>query len=325
MKQNILPIQTQQDIPVLAIDNSGKSEFDTCPFRGFIKQSLRLIPTTEDEHAINFGSGVHKGLETYYLTQDLQQAIQETYAYFEASPQVNITDHRTPDRAVELIRQHVEKYKYVDVTPAEVTGVNGTTALGVEIPFQKKLGEVTLQAPVLGFDREYLAGEVIQIHWTGMIDIIYKENGRIAGIMDHKTTGSFYNFFSRYQESGQFKGYLWAVNEILAEMDLSHDFVDKFTINGLMLSKAGKMDLDRHTFRTTREKLQQWKEVTLEDVKGIVSMAEKGIWGRSGWKNCGFMYGRPCCYKDVCSSNQASYGVLLGSSAYKSYTWNPLN
>lgn len=326
MKTNILPIKES----IFEIDNSGAGEFYTCPFKGFIKQILRLIPKEEDTSATNFGSGVHRGMEVWYETSDKAQAIEATLQHFVESPQQNPLDPRNPERAARLVSISIEKYQGVDYKPALLKALDGSERLGVEVPFRKKLGEVELEADVLGWDREYKKGEVITIMWIGMIDLLYRKTNGSYGIMDHKTTSNFYNFFSRYQESGQFKGYLWAVNEILKD-DLGdeYNFIEEYTINGLYCPSRGnpKIDesnVDRHAFRSTREKLDHWKELQSADIKNWIRMGESGEWSRNGFSNCGFQYGSRCKFLEVCQYNKESWGNILASPVFKNYEWHAI-
>lgn len=297
----------------LVIDNSGFSDYHKCPMLYLYKQVYRQESVEASASALNFGSAIHLWLENFYLQKSVEECDRIMQKHFQENPQ-GLDDFRSKENASRLMTSYLEHYNITE---------RDYDPLGVEIPFKVKLGEVELAGEVMGWDRLYKEGEVIEIHWSGKIDLLVKDTLGNNMLVDHKTTSRMgFNYFTQFRLSSQFRGYCYAVNNLMGD---KVGWTQKFMINALQLTAKGNIEFARQEFMLNKEMILEWQRKTMQEIEGLVGMASAGEWGCSGWKNCAWMWGRSCPYCMVCETREDMREDVLFSGAFKKYHWNPLS
>jgi len=313
IKTNILNISNGE----LCVDNSGMSDYWTCPLYYLYHQVLRKESTEISPSALNFGSAIHIWLENFYFQSDVGLANDAMEDHFEKNPQ-ELGDYRSMENAFRLTEEYVSQYgEERDFVPLEV--IEG----GVEIPVKCLLGEIRLSSDLMGWDRLYKAGEWIKIYWTGKIDILTKDGMGRNMLIDHKTTSRMgFNYFTQFRLSGQFRGYCFSVNNLYGE---EIGWTEKFMINALQLTNKGNIELARQEFSLNKQMIEEWQRKVMIDIEGLVEMAQQGEWSSNGWKSCAWIFARACPFCSVCETAEKDRGLVLNSGLYKKYCWNPLS
>lgn len=294
---------------IYRLDNSGFSDFCKCPTHGHFKQHLRKAGADENKADLNFGQGIHYGMELRYrdkLPKD--KCLLEVNNWFARNPQPQHKS-KTVNNALKVMEEYYDKYEGVDYD-----------VLDVEKPIEFELGSIELERDVQGKDRVYKAGEIIRVFWIGKVDLVCKDpsTGEVF-IVDHKTSGR--ESFSSYPMSGQFKGYLAALNVLKPE----YGPMERFEINLIVVTYAGAVKLVRGRFKHDLDALKEWQQKTLEEIGRFFGMAQTGSWGSANWGCCQFWYAGACVYVPVCeTTNLGVKKFLLESSAYVRYDWSPL-
>lgn len=313
LRLNLLPIHNGE----LSLDNSALSTYSQCPTSFLYLQCHRRESSENSASALNFGSGIHVWLENFH-THDKDVAFDGMRDHFTINPQVDPTDYRSYENAVLICKTYLENYgEKPDLSPILIGGKPA-----VELPFKCLMGEIYVEGEIMGKDRLY-KGEWIKVYWTGKIDLVVKDDRGRVMLVDHKTTSMMgANYWTQFRLSGQFRGYCFAVNNLFAG---EIGWCQRFMINALQLTYKGNIQLARQDFDLNKSMILEWQRKIMEDIKGMVSMAQAKEWSTLNWKSCGWLFGRPCQYLPICESAESTRSMVLSSGLYKNYNWNPLD
>ncbi len=293
----------------LFIDNSSMELLVTCPRQAYYHY-IRKLELNKSKIALDFGKAFHDTLEHLYKVHGTgyRNATQNQEVLTHCQNLVLETpedDYRTKSYLLQGVGKYLSDYPAESFTLA--TTPSG--AVGIEVPFARPLG--VIKSPIFG---------EITIIWTGKIDLIYRQPGRL-GIMDHKTTSMMGpQFFAEFDISHQFYGYADATEFILGEP------VTEVCINGLGCRKPTRtgvqFEFARHIIPISRSLLTEWKQDCLSAITTFIRYAEDGYFPKyTKW--CINKYG-PCQYRGVCTLAPEHRESALSTSEFRPVTWSPL-
>lgn len=297
---------------VLYIDNTCMELFNTCPRQAYYYKVLKK-ELNKSRIALDFGKAFHEVLD--YLYRKYGTSYRNAEANSDILRYAQSLHLDTPDddyRSNAYLVGAVSKY--LSDYPAEsfslATAPDGKPA--IEIPFARPLG--IINSPVFGR---------VVVVWTGRIDLVYRQPGRL-GIIDHKTTSMMGpQYFAEFDLSNQFYGYAEAAEFIFGEQ------ISEVTVNGLGCRKpsvkgTGKQyEFARHIVPISRSLLAEWKLDALAAITSFIRCAEDGYFPKyTKW--CVNKYG-PCQYRAICTLNPEHREAALSTSEYRDVLWNPLD
>jgi len=160
----------------------------SCQVKHDFRYNRRLVPAEERE-VLTLGKAVHIGLEGWYLTRNIDHALQAMRDYLERSA---YGDDLIP-LASGMLKGYVEHWR--DQDDFEV--------LHVELPFR-----VPLISP------SGIASRIFDL--VGRVDmVVRKPDGSLWGV-EHKTLGTKdAQYFRRLETDFQVRAYVWAVSRFL--------------------------------------------------------------------------------------------------------------
>ncbi len=322
---------------LLLIDNSTLSEISACPRRACYK-FLQRRQLRKNRAALFFGGAIHKALEVRDLTQktlvdnEVRAAMVEALIEYYDDADFE-DDFRSLDYAVKTIDKYNEVYKFDPLQPIHLPDGE----LAVELPFALHVGDIDVHKTLLICDPDVNDGqpherhiETVKVIFTGKIDRICRYQARTF-LLDHKTSSmGGPNFFNEFYTALQFRGYKWAVEQLIGEP------VDGVIINGIICRpplKDGRInyDMDRHTIHISDELVHEWHNTFLLSVQewlgyicnqdSFPGEEEQAFPIRTG--QCIGKYGT-CEYFDVCSLPPTQRPMMIQSGLYEDHSWSPL-
>ena len=319
----------------LHIDNSFLEALQTCPRALEYKHIVRRHLSSA-RPAISFGTAIHEALDIRYARYgDLDAITQaqcetEQYAalqeHFSQAPPPE-GDWRDLNWAATIVKAYNEHYM---VEPFNLLSDEEGHVI-VERAFK---------IPFLGFNPE--SGEVyridnvsalqedihVPIFYTGRIDLPVSWDGHLI-VLDHKTT-SFIgdSFWEDLRVSPQQTGYCWAWYRLTGQKPIG------FCVNAIrtralpLRPKGGINEWWGENFQRSKEYLSdhhydEWEQNT-------TALIEEFLWhcSRSYFpmkkKWCVGKYGR-CQFYDVCYTPADQRPMMLESTEFEEYKWNPLD
>lgn len=338
----------------LCIDNTTLEKMLTCP-RAFELYAV-LGRDSGERDALNYGSAIHKSLETYYLGGTLDDMIESLVSAFNDKP-CSPGSWRNFDHGLEAVKQYHtwrQQLSMIRWEPIELParpeiqelqrkiGVAvSSTQKAVEVPFKIELfrkesnGETINYPSSLVCDRatEPTGGSMsnektaftyssITVYWTGKIDLIIAQDGK-KKILDHKTTSMMGDtFWGQFRLSSQFRGYCWATSQLLGE-PVRHAIIDAIVGRAPTLKGKGSQHENQfQEFEYTDQQIEDWRVDTILHIERIFSYLFKGYFPQANtW--CFNKYGK-CPYFDCCSMSPKAGAQLLMSGQYAERTWDPL-
>lgn len=280
-----------------------------------------------DETALKWGGIMHKVLEMRYcggatkITKAREQAMFDTAIreFSEWSPPED--DYRNLDRALQVIDDYNLTYSK---EPFEIVPLKEFQ--GIETPFI--LPFTTLRIDDHIWIRDRASGDIfnqyveyIPVYFMGRIDMVIKDELGLA-VFDHKTTsigGS--NFFTPFYTATQFKGYAWAVEQILGER------VTHAVINGIICRRPTRTGKGTEFVRDNNityhpSHITEWKQTVEDTIKLYVSCVLEQNFPMQTF-NCVHKFGK-CEFYDVCQLPPETRLTMLKSGQYVNRTWNPI-
>lgn len=330
----------------LLFDNSALVDWQTCK-RLWELKDLRRYASTDEAAGRNFGSAIHRALETRYkligpgpVTPECEAAMNDALArYFSESP-APAMDFRGLSHAQKFLAVYNTVYPH---EPFRIL----TTTKGepfVERTFALPFGEVNGQCPKCkgrGLESRTVDADYpcpmchgkkyapIRIVYTGKIDLAIEQGGD-QWTKDHKTTFQFGRTIDMdWAVDGGQTGYVWAFSQTMGRRPRG------FLINAMRVRKPSKADaygdsapidssdFKRLPFDVSQEDLDDWREDTLALVEEILWCHARGYFSRSR-KACVGKYG-PCDFYNVCSVQRSARQQILESNLYEENVWTPLN
>ena len=148
-----------------------------------------LLVPAEERQPLTLGRAVHIGLEVWYLTSNLDHALQAMAEYLEGS---SYSEELVP-LASGMLTGYVEHWR----------GQDDFEVLHVEMPFRVPLVTPTGRASRI-FDL------------VGRVDMVVKKADGSIWLVEHKTVGNKDpHYFRRLETDNQIRAYAWAVSRFL--------------------------------------------------------------------------------------------------------------
>lgn len=319
------------------MDNSNLSTFATCPRSGFYK-ILRKRRLKKSRAALFFGSAIHKALETRdieqakFVTAETEEKMIDALIEKYEDVQLDDQEYRNLDYAIRTIKEYNRVYRFDN--ELAITLPDGKVA--VELPFALHVGDIEVNQTILVSDPDIDEGkptvkyfDKIRVIFTGKIDRVCQKNGEYF-VFDHKTTSmGGPTFFDEFYTSLQFKGYKWAVEQILGIR------ITGVIINGLVcrppLKNGGvNFTFDRHEIYLDDSLIHEWQTTFMLTVQEAFNSflgqsdydsPEQAFPMRTNW--CIAKYGR-CEYFDACQLPVNQRELMINSGLYEEHTWSPL-
>jgi len=292
------------------IDNSGLEKLK-CPRAFQYSELARRVPVAERAGA-NFGSTIHRGLETRYklcgseevtLAQQpqIEQAMRE---WLDENPQPE-TDFRNFNHACKMMQVYNNIYRKE----------------GFKIMANKEGKSIVEASFMLPF------GKVnnIDVFYCGKIDLGIEDHNGLWSF-DHKTTFQFGETFDKQMamDGGQL-GYCWALWQVTGKKPQGYiidairvrrptkkdEFSEKSCIDGT--------DFKRTPHYVSEDMIAEWKNDVMTLIKNVFDYHSSGHFPRHRW-NCTNKFGL-CDYYDVCSSNQHQRDMILNGSLFEDNQW----
>ena len=319
------------------MDNSNLSTISTCPRSAFYKLILKRRKV-KNRAALFFGGVIHKALEVRDLEQEVlisqeveDKMIQKMMEEYEDT-EMEMGEYRTLDYAIKTVKQYNKTYKFDALTAIQLP----SGQIAVELPFALHVGNIEVQREILISDPDINEGaptmkyfDHIKIVFTGKIDRVVRKNGGLF-LLDHKTTSmGGPTFFQEFYTSLQFKGYKWALEQIIGEP------VQGVIINGLVCRpplKSGDINFtfDRDTIYLDDTVIEEWQNsfmITVQEFFQYIfnqegyDTQEQSFPMRTNW--CSAKYGL-CEYYDVCQLPVLQRGGMIMGGLYEPHAWSPL-
>lgn len=242
------------------------------------------IPQTAPE----FGRCIHKALDCWYATGDIDKAIGVFNAEFIENPE---DDKRTKAVAAKLLKLYAERY------------ANKVFAI---LATEKKF---TVPIPDTS------------ISLIGRIDKIIDWDGAIY-VLDHKTTSRLgYEFFNKIKPNMQFDGYIWAATQIgypkCSGIVMDAMLVAKGLLVPAQLSKLTPLARDIST-RTTKD-IERYLHNVRCIIRDIEKCYENNEWYENTESCCDFV---ECPYRSICKEDSDIRERIIESD-YKVEKWDP--
>lgn len=313
---------------VLKIDNSALENFSACDRASFYR--LILGRTSAGSSALTYGKAIHAALEVLYRDGfDLSRMLSAGAAVFALDPPGE-GEWRTYSTFQQAILGYCSRYGIDEVSGdvfVPLTDTNNRPC--VEAKFEDQLGELTLNCEIPFSCEQLVVGSESQaplyvsklhIMWTGMIDLLAQQNERLW-VVDHKTTSvegpSYYDSFNMSQ---QFIGYIRSARK-LTGLDVTGALLN--VIIGRKPTKTGtNLDFSRRFYEYPEHLIAEWQDDVLSLIEDFVERLKSGYFPkRTLW--CTNKFGT-CPFMNVCTLPEAHRDMMLHTSAYSTYTWNPL-
>ena len=293
------------------IDNSGLEKL-RCPRLYQHSEVDRLSPVAAKTGA-NFGSTIHRGLETRYKFVG-NKAVDPTtkvliesnmHEWLEANPQPQ-HEFRNFNHACKVMEVYNTIYKDESFEIVKLP-MNGKPI--IEASFALPFGQV----------------QNIPIIYCGKIDLGIKDHNGIWSF-DHKTAFMFGESFDKQMamDGGQL-GYCWALGQTLGIKPQGY-IIDAIRIRRPKVADefsgvapVDRTDFKRIPFYVTDDMLDEWKKDVLSHITNLFHHFDRSYFPRARWQ-CVTKYG-PCEFFDVCSTPREQRPLILQSGMYEPNTW----
>ena len=292
------------------IDNSSIEKWK-CP-RAWEYNELHGRTPADARAGANFGSTVHRGLETRYkvcgrdeVTPDATSMIEAAmHGWLESSPQPE-NDFRNFDHACKMLRVYNQIYRKEGFTILKNS--NGKPI--IEASFALPFGRV-MDTPII---------------YSGKIDLGIEDNNGIWS-HDHKTAFQFGDTFTKQMsmDGGQI-GYCWALGQATGRRPAGY-IIDAIRVRkpSVRASFTGEAPIDatdftRTPYYVTPDMIEEWKSDVLAIITDIFLAHSRNHFPRHRWQ-CTNKFG-PCDYFDVCSTPRAQRHLVLASNLFVANTW----
>jgi hypothetical protein len=256
----------------IKFDNSSLQAFKDCPERYRLKYVLGLKKREEgiENHDINFGKAIHKGLEAHYKGKDYREAFTSEYGI-----QLDIEDKaKTYEHGLLLLDKYIEFYNEQDKL---------FEILEVEQPDLIKVGE---------FD------------FIVKRDMVIKQQGCIY-VLEHKTTKKSLNswdYWGQFEPNSQVTAQTYSCMKKYGEC--SGVIINAMQVGFRERAYKGEpagfhCSFQRQMFNRTKEQCGDWYEQHIEWLERLRD--NKEFVPNSTWlKNEGQC--RYCNMKEICNS-----------------------
>jgi len=257
----------------IRLSHSTLEILHTCERKFQLERLLVGAPEKRDYPATVLGNAFGVGVATYLLTQDIDQAIYETYMrYFP----IEEDGKRTEEIAMNLVMNAIPHLDNI-LQDYEVATFNGKPA--VELSFSLVIDE--------------------KFYYVGYMDIILRNRwtGRYA-VMENKTTAlNLHDISPMYMNSGQALGYSIVLDKIAGEDQSDYEVL--YHVGKLGSGNGFQPIIHTLPFHKTLSDRLNWFISLKMDVEHIESMLSLNIFPMRG-SSC-LQYMRPCPQFGTCN------------------------
>ena len=261
---------------VVSINSSSLDVIQTCKRKTyyFIERQIRSeaeSPTTL------FGTAIHKGLETWYLSRDEDAAIEAFKHASKALVSLHDKDKRHPNNGITILKNYFNVYRN---DPFEI--VSDDKGPLIERDFEALFTEFIFKR------------KIVTVNLFGRIDCILRNRDTDEiFVCDHKTTSSLgQQFYQRISPNFQYTTYLWAAQKVLGLN------TNRFLVNGIQVAKT-KSDLARQFTTRDDTDYSELKIAIVSAVTDYLANRLSGEWPMNAPGPCTNWGG--CQYREVCS------------------------
>lgn len=307
---------------ILRIDNSTLEKFQTCS-----RAAEHYCIARRQRHgtaAMNFGSAIHLGLETFYRKgfSHLPEAVSNALELYSRFQQSDPDEWRTSTILEDTLIKYHDKYSKDE--PISVIRDDKNVPM-VEIPFSLVLGEILLDKKIDSYTSPDLPTYIhkLIILWSGRIDLAANYGDDSIYVVDHKTTSiGGPQFFADFMLSQQMVGYNWALRKLLP----SHR-ITGIVVNAIIQRKPTRtgraLEFERQVYFHQDWHINEWERDVIAEVERFVTCFISNSWPKAT-KWCFGKYGK-CEYHDVCTLPPEQRHLMLQSREYSNVTWSPLD
>lgn len=323
------PVPLRLTDGVLFIDNSSLSLINECMRKASYALGYRR-KQARDETALRFGGIMHKVLETRYrqgtvCNSSIENAMIDTARSEFQLWQPPEGDFRNLDQAVACLTKYNKTYPTESFEIIEVAGHRGT-----ETPFAVPFGELEIQKelcvqdvnPEIDPEPKMKFIDTLPVVFTGRIDLVIQDANGIW-LMDHKTSsigGS--NLFAPFYIDSQFKGYAWALKQLLGQDSYPSGVLINALINRRPTRTGKSIEFLRDTITFTKDVIEEWHTSFMTTLQLYLACIEVQQFPMQT-PACVSKYGR-CEFYDVCQLPLAQRDLMLNSGNYVDRTWDPI-
>lgn len=310
----------------LMIDNSSLSLVAECFRKSAYGLSLRK-KQSRDETALRFGGSMHSILEARYAygtdvepnTEPRMIAAAQA-SFMEWEPPLD--DFRNLDQAIACLQAYNKAYPKESFKILEVNGHAGT-----ETPFAVPIAEIKVGTNVYIMDTDDEEPKVrylsyLPVIFTGRIDLVIEQMNTIW-LMDHKTSSIGGQFaFAPFYTDSQFKGYAWAVKQLLDLPRYPAGVKINLLINRKPTRTGKSIEFLRDDINFSECVIDEWKDNFISLVGAYLNCIIDQKFPMST-PACISKFGK-CEFYDVCSLPVAQRALMLNSGNYTDRTWDPI-
>jgi hypothetical protein len=313
------------------IDNSTLEKWK-CPYAF----SMRDRVPANARAGANFGSTIHRGLETRYKLAGTKPLSPAQQVLCNSAMHEWLTENPQPEMDFRNYA-HAEKFLavYNKIYPQESWQIV-KTAEGKEIiessfclPFGVcwPNGHVTDWPlfPLKFAAIKCLPVDAIPLYYSGKIDLCIRDSNGIWSF-DHKTAFQFGDTFDQQmgRDGGQL-GYCWALEQTLGIRPCGY-IIDAMRVRKPSRASefTGAAPIDGTDFKRipnwiTPDQLAEWKENVLAIIGDIFASYRRGFFPQHRWQ-CTNKYGA-CDYIEVCTSGKTDRARILASGLFEDNKW----
>lgn len=280
-----------------SVDHTTLSDFMVCRRRGYWRHIIG-IKLVSEAMPLKFGAHIHLGLQAYYETRDVGEAIK---AFERGWKDSEMDDKRTASRARKMLVAYDRKYR---------AGLDEWQVVGQEIVAAR------------GLKTE-----------NGTIPYIFRNDMVVRSplgmwVVDFKTTSSFSALTVKsLNPNHQFQGYCWGAKATTGEA------IQGLIYDGLLVAKT-KEDFLRDYVRYEPWELELWQLETSRLVTALAYACEEArnskdtrVWHTQFPRNpmmCCHYYGE-CPYRSLCVCEPRDEALAVEMvGRYTHSVWNPL-
>lgn len=323
----------------LFFDNSALENL-ACPRKFYYKVIERIVKSGTSAGA-NFGSTVHRGLETRYKlcgtsavkSEHVMPINSAMLEWLDGHPQPQ-TEFRNYGHACNMLAVYNQQYGQEDFKILTTSEGKPLVEASFALPFACiiKNDDKWSVFPWNGEDWEFKGtrSQAQAWHWvyyTGKIDLGIEDNSGIWSF-DHKTAFQFGDGFLQQMDmdAGQL-GYMWALQQVTGKQACGY-IIDAIRVrrpkksDDPMAGSIDATDFFRRPFFKPQETLLEWRKNTLSIIFNIANMLEQGDFPMHR-SQCISKYGA-CEFIDVCSTPPSQRDLIKNSGMYEENRWSPL-
>jgi hypothetical protein len=250
-------------------DNSTISCFQTCRRKYYFRHVLHLQPKIKGT-ALLFGSAIHEGLDTYYITKDVEKAVDSFRANYQDREGDEI---RTLAIGEKLLRTYAKKYANEPFTP--------------------------IDKPEEGF--VFPIGDIL---YGGRMDLPVDWDGQLW-VVEHKTTTRLTgSYFDQFELDKQITGYIVGIEEYYGRkctgcvLNVMEPW--KEPIRKTSKTKAPFDHFLRKAIQRSTALKDRFKYNVQCIVRDILWCEENNEFQEAEKKEACFYYNRPCPFLNLC-------------------------